>query len=252
MIKAKDRQLLKEMSKAISYYLKAASYLSDETFNELSKNKGLYWSELKEQRDVIEKIIDEEKEQNTVVKETLKDREDLDVEETLKDREDLEVKETLKDREDLEVKETLKDREDLEVKETLKDREDLEVEETLKDREDLDVEEALSTKEDIVKNSTENAPVMLYDAMVKFLKKQNIIEHHWVNVYYVKSPQQDNKDFEIKYYEHKDKYAVHKNYISFGDIKKSYSIKKQNGEVVGDTEECFNYILNLRDKLGIE
>ena len=35
----KDIRLLKEMSKAISYYLKAASYLSDETFNELSKYK---------------------------------------------------------------------------------------------------------------------------------------------------------------------------------------------------------------------
>ena len=94
--------------------------------------------------------------------------------------------------------------------------------------------------------------MMLFNSMVKYLKKQNFIDHQWVRVYSVKWPQQDNKDFEIKYYEYKDQYAAHKNYISFGDTKKNYSIRKEKGEVVGDTEQCFNYILSLRNTLGLE
>ncbi|MDQ2085684.1 hypothetical protein RBH29_04450 [Herbivorax sp. ANBcel31] len=97
----------------------------------------------------------------------------------------------------------------------------------------------------------ENAPLMLYNSMIEYLKKQKVIEHQWVKIYYTKCPQQDNKDFEIKYYEHKDPYAVHKNYILFGDTKKNYSIKRERGEVVGDTEKCLNYILNLRHNLGL-
>ncbi|NLI57771.1 MAG: hypothetical protein GX387_04520, partial [Clostridium sp.] len=73
MIEEKDRRLLKEMSKAISHYLKAASYLSDETFNELSKKKGLYWIELEDQREIIETLLSQN---NTEDKKDEQSRED--------------------------------------------------------------------------------------------------------------------------------------------------------------------------------
>jgi hypothetical protein len=214
MIEEKDRRLLKEMSKGINHYLKAASYLSDEIFNELSKYNGLYWSELEEQKEIIKKLLN----QNNI-----------------------------EDERNVEGNENRDGKDDVEGNENVEGKKDIDGNENTDGKEDVD---DIRNIEDI--ENTENGPIMLYDSMVKYLKKQEFIDHQWVKVYFVKCPQQDNKDFEIKYYEYKDPYAAHKSYISFGDTRKSYSIKKARGEVVGDTEKCFNFILNHRHTLELE
>lgn len=224
MFEKKDIQLLKEMSKAINYYLKAAGYLSDKAFIELSKCKGLYWSELEEQKEIIDNLIDKNKCQDTEGAESVTNTEEGEKKENIKPNENPNNKEN----------ERVKENEE-KIKESIKNNENL----------------VNKGNEESIENS-ENAPIMLYDSMVKYLKKQNIIERQWVKVYYIKHPQQDSKDFEIKYYEHIDPYAARKNYILFGDTTKNYSIRKENGEIIGDTEKCFNYILNFRDELGLE
>ncbi|HOM02554.1 MAG TPA: hypothetical protein PLH43_06980 [Acetivibrio sp.] len=101
-------------------------------------------------------------------------------------------------------------------------------------------------------SATENAAVKLYDSMVDFLKQQKYIELQWVRVYAVKCPQEGFYDFQIKYFEHKNPQDTQKNYILFGDATTNYSIKKKDDEIIGDTSQCFEFILNLRDKLGIK
>lgn len=102
-----------------------------------------------------------------------------------------------------------------------------------------------------VPHAGENGPIKLYDAMVDFLKEQKYIELHWVRVYAVKCSQEGFYDFQIKYFEHKDPLQTGKNYLMFGDATTNYSMSKKDNEIVGDTSQCFEYILNLRDKLGI-
>ncbi|TYQ16005.1 UNVERIFIED_CONTAM: hypothetical protein Cloal_2505 [Acetivibrio alkalicellulosi] len=169
MIENKDKKLLEIMADSLEKYLKASGSISNHVFGKLSKYNGLLWSELEDQKKIIEKILSEDNEES---------------------KEENEQK--------------------------------------------------------------ENAQLKLYNDMVEYLKKQKCVELQWVKIYSVKLPQQDSKDFEIKYYEHKDPYAAHKNYILFGDTTKNYSIRKEKNDVTGDTEKCFDYILNLREKLGLE
>lgn len=291
MIQEKDKKLLKEMSKAISYYLKAASYLSDETFNELAKHKGLYWIELEDQREILEKLANQEdtedkkKEKGEENIENTEDevKEEIESEESAEGTED-EGKEEKENAESTEYTEDEEKEEKVSAESTEyaedegkeekvsaesteyaedKVKEERESAESIEDAEDEGKEEKENAEaaknaweSESIKNTEnagrENGPVMLYDSMVKYLKKQKLIEHQWVRVYSVKYPMQDNRNFEIKYYEYKDQYAAHKNYISFGDAVKSYSIRKVKDEVVGDTEVCFNYILNLKSPLGLE
>ncbi|HBW25929.1 MAG TPA: hypothetical protein DEF39_01365 [Hungateiclostridium thermocellum] len=98
----------------------------------------------------------------------------------------------------------------------------------------------------------ENAAVKLYDTMVDFLKQQKYIELQWVRVYAVKCPQEGFYDFQIKYFEHKNPADAEKNYLLFGDATTNYSIRKKGDEIIGDTFECFEFILNLREQLGIK
>jgi hypothetical protein len=238
MIEEKDRRLLKEMSKGINHYLKAASYLSDEIFNELSKYNGLYWSELEEQKEIIKKLLN----QNNI-----EDERNVEGNENRDGKDDVEGNENRDGKDDVEGNENRDGKDDVEGNENVEGKKDIDGNENTDGKEDVD---DIRNIEDI--ENTENGPIMLYDSMVKYLKKQEFIDHQWVKVYFVKCPQQDNKDFEIKYYEYKDPYAAHKSYISFGDTRKSYSIKKARGEVVGDTEKCFNFILNHRHTLELE
>ncbi len=240
MLGEKDIRLLKEMSKAISYYLKAASYLSDETFNELSKYKGLYWIELEDQRELIEKLISENSPGN---KTKAEDKENIGDNEK-EDKENVEDKESTEDKANTEGVISAENKTDVKIKVSEKGK--------------INAEDKINTgslgngeeKEGVEDN--ENGPVMLFDSVVKYLKSQDFIDHQWVRVYSAKTPLQDKKNFEIKYYEYKDPYAAHKSYISFGDAAITHSIRKEKGEVVGDVEECFNYILNLRHILELD
>jgi len=137
----------------------------------------------------------------------------------------------------------------LEVKQDTKIEEDTAIEDTA--IEDTAIEQNTVIKQD-TPSISENAGVRLYDAMVDFLKQQKYIELHWVRVYAVKCPQEGFYDFQIKYFEHKDPSQAEKNYLLFGDSNTNYSMRKKYDEIIGDTSQCFEYILNLRDQLGIE
>lgn len=96
-----------------------------------------------------------------------------------------------------------------------------------------------------VSNDSVNGSLKLYDQMVDFLKKQKFTELHWVRVYSVKFPQQEFDSFEIKYFEHKDLLHEDKNYLLFGNATNNYVIRKSGNEIIGDTSQCFEYILRF-------
>lgn len=98
-------------------------------------------------------------------------------------------------------------------------------------------------------NGNIDGQVNLYNEMIGFLKKLKHIDLHWVRVYSVKFPQPGNLDFEIKYFEHKEPSQQHKNYLLFGDAANSYAIRKSGNEITGDTNRCFEYILNFRSRI---
>jgi len=116
---------------------------------------------------------------------------------------------------------------------------------------ELETGEGDVTKEDSNKafSDTVNGPLKLYEQMVNFLKKQKYTEMHWVRVYSVKFPQQDFNDFEIKYFEHKDLLQEDKNYLLFGNTANNYILRKNGNEIVGDTNQCFEYILRFWSQL---
>jgi hypothetical protein len=91
----------------------------------------------------------------------------------------------------------------------------------------------------------EDGPVSLYNKVVEFMKKQKCDELQWVRTYSFKCNYEDYEDFQIKYFEHKDALHSGKNYIMFGNISRNYSIRKSGEDIVGDTSECFEIILNL-------
>lgn len=97
-----------------------------------------------------------------------------------------------------------------------------------------------------------NAAVGLYDKVVAFLKGQECDELPWVRLYRYKCYVEHISDFQIKYIEYKSASDQEKNYLLFGNVTKNYSIWKINGEIIGDTAECFEYILNLGEKIGID
>lgn len=92
-----------------------------------------------------------------------------------------------------------------------------------------------------------DGPVNLFNKVVEFMKTQPCDELQWVRTYSMKYTYEDFEDFQIKYFEHKDPVQEAKNYIMFGNTKKNYSIRKSGDDVVGDTSECFDIILNLTE-----
>lgn len=177
-----DKELLGIMIGSLEKYLKAAGRISKETFDELSEHKGLLWSEITEQKEILESLLDKLSRQDNLTKESA----------------------------------------------------------------------AMKADDVKVSSDKENGPINLFNKVVEFLKKQKCVELHWVKVYSVKYPQQGFKDFQIKYFEHKDDKETDKNYLMFGDTVSNFVIRKKGSEIIGDTAQCFDFILNLRDKLGIE
>ncbi|WP_010248091.1 hypothetical protein [Acetivibrio cellulolyticus] len=112
-------------------------------------------------------------------------------------------------------------------------------------------EQAIQKKEPESPNK-EDGPIKLYNKVVAHLKTQNCNELQWVKTYSIKQPYDDLVDFEIKYFEHKDPSHEGKNYILFGDTRKHYSIRKSGDDIVGDTSECFDIILNLSEVFNID
>ena len=112
--------------------------------------------------------------------------------------------------------------------------------------------EPVTDKETSSKKEAENAPMLLYNKVVNFLKAQQCDELQWVKTYSFKYPYSDFTDFQIKYFEHKDPMHEVKNYIMFGDTRRHYSIRKSGDEILGDTSECFNIILNLSHVLKLD
>ncbi|HPC99760.1 MAG TPA: hypothetical protein PLA01_00240 [Acetivibrio sp.] len=110
---------------------------------------------------------------------------------------------------------------------------------------EVGTDEANSSGEDNnkVSNNKVNGSIKLYDQMVDYLKKQKFTELQWVRLYSVRFPQQDFDSFEIKYFEHKDILQEDKNYLLFGNATNNYVIRKSGNEIIGDTNQCFEYIL---------
>lgn len=118
--------------------------------------------------------------------------------------------------------------------------------------EDKNDEEQEAKRRDLEVGAKEDGPVNLYNKVVEFMKKQKCDELQWVRAYSFKYTYEDYEDFQIKYFEHKDPIQSGKNYIMFGNIGKSYSIRKSGEDIVGDTSECFEIILNLSNLFKIE
>jgi len=124
-----------------------------------------------------------------------------------------------------------------------------------KGKDHIDKQDVISheTKKEDVKNQDndlqvkKDGPVSLYNKVVKFLKKQKCDELKWVRTYTFSCNYEDYEDFQIKYFEHKDPVQSKKNYIMFGNTRKSFSIRKSGEDIVGDTSECFEIILDLAE-----
>lgn len=112
-------------------------------------------------------------------------------------------------------------------------------------------EEVLLNKEygSVIK---ENGQANLYNKVIRFLKSQKCDELQWVRTYSMKYAYEDFADFQIKYFEHREPAHQEKNYIFFGDTKKHYTIRKSGDDIIGDTSECFNIILNLSEVFDID
>lgn len=112
-------------------------------------------------------------------------------------------------------------------------------------------EKQITEKPDTELGVKEDGPVNLFNKVVKFMKNQKCDELQWVRSYSFKYTYEDYEDFHIKYFEHKDSIQSAKNYIMFGNTRKSYSIRKSGDDVLGDTSECFEIILNLSELFKI-
>jgi len=66
-----------------------------------------------------------------------------------------------------------------------------------------------------------------------------------------KVPQEGFYDFQIKYFEHKNPADAEKNYLLFV-MPRQLFYKEKGDEIIGDTFECFEFILNFREQLGIK
>lgn len=136
------------------------------------------------------------------------------------------------------------------------------IEETVQIIEKHETEKQETEKEDNEKQTTEkqeiglgleeDGPVNLFNKVVKFMKNQKCDELQWVRTYSFKYTYEDFEDFQIKYFEHKDPLQAAKNYVMFGNTRKSYSIRKSGNDILGDTSECFEIILNLSELFKID
>ncbi len=212
MISNKDRELFKVMNESLKRYLKAAGMISQEAFELLSKHNGLLWAEISGQIDVFEELTKANEVEGVIPEK----------------------------------------REKFTEKESVVEKEASTEKETSIEKEASTEKQASIEKEPVTKKEASNAPFILYDKVVSFLKTQQCDELQWVRTYSFKHPYSDFSDFQIKYFEHKDPLHETKNYIMFGNTKKFYSIRKAGDEILGDTSECFNIILNLSHVLKVD
>jgi hypothetical protein len=199
----KDLELFKVMEEALKRYLKAASLISQEGFDLLSKQNGLLWSEISDQIGILEELIKEYR-----------------IEEPTP-----------------QISESAFEENEVAL---------------------FNKEDKLVNKEDIPVNmknvpvSKENGPANLYNKVIRFLKSQKCDELQWVRTYSMKYDYEDFADFQIKYFEHREPAHQEKNYIFFGDTKRHYTIRKSGDDIIGDTSECFDIILNLSEVFDID
>lgn len=220
-----DKELLKEMENSLNKYLKAAGGLSNDAFDVLSQYNGLLWCEFESQRNILRELIEAEVDQGDGSPVS----------------EDNHIGKNVPDAQLPEFQ--LSDAKIPEVQ--LPDEQSPEFQFP-----DVQLSEPQPDPEPI-KQEKPNAAVGLYDKVVEFLKRQECDELPWVSVYRFKCEVEDMSDFQIKYIEYKSISEQEKNYLLFGNLTKNFSIRKINGEIVGDTSECFEYILNLGEKIGI-
>ncbi len=136
------------------------------------------------------------------------------------------------------------------IEETVEQNEEQIIEKSETEDKHDEVQEA--KKRDLEAGVKEDGPVNLYNKVVEFMKKQKCDELQWVRTYSFKYTYEDYEDFQIKFFEHKDPIQSGKNYIMFGNIGKSFSIRKSGEDIVGDTSECFEMILNLSNLFKID
>lgn len=238
MIVNKDLELYKIMQEALKRYLKAASLVSQEGFDLLSKQKGLLWSEISDQIEILEELIKEYRmeEPYPQIKES-----NLGIEEIAP-----QISEITFDENEGII--SSKENELINKEEELNNNEYAAVSE---EYEPISKEDGSVGKEGESVNK-ENGPANLFDKVVKFMKSQKCDELQWVRTYTMKYPYEDFADFQIKYFEHREPVHQGKNYLFFGDMKKNYTIRKSGDDILGDTSECFEIILNLSEVFDID
>ena len=219
MFGERDRKLFEVMENCLGKYLKAAGSISQDAFDLMSMYNGLLWMEIEEQKNIIRKLLDEDNGDNE--------------DNTSNDSNEDKNVNTTNTTNTANTASTINTATISSIGNT-----------------------ASNSNAGIEKATTplgkENGPIMLYDKMVKFLMGKNCDELHWVKVYSFKCEMEDYKEFQIKYVHHKAADDQDKNYLMFGNLTRNYSIRNVENEITGDTSECFDYILNLRDKLGID
>ncbi|OPZ92746.1 MAG: hypothetical protein BWY74_01443 [Firmicutes bacterium ADurb.Bin419] len=241
MISNKDRELFKVMNESLKRYLKAASLISQEAFDLLSKHNGLLWSEISDQSDVLEELTKANAVEEVVSeerKEAVERAETVERAVAVEKKEAVERIEVVDKLEVVEKKAIINEKQVIDIKPIFE-------KETFPEKENItEKAEPVSTEGD-EPSKKDDGPVLLYNKVVNFLKNQKCDEMQWVRTYSIRYPYADFTDFQIKYFEHKDPLHESKNYIMFGDTRKYYSIRKAGDEIIGDTSECFNIILNL-------
>lgn len=212
------------MNESLKRYLKAAGLISQEAFDLLSKYNGLLWGEISEQSNVLEEL-----DKVNLVDESIPEKREEVIEEVV----------IIENGSDIEKEASITNQPDIES-------ELVHEKGTIAEKVDLGLAEGTKPLK------TEDGPVLLYNKVVSFLKNQKCDEMQWVRTYSIKHPYEGFSDFQIKYFEHKDTLHETKNYIMFGNTKKCYSIRKEGDEIIGDTSECFNIILNLSHVLNVD
>lgn len=224
MIVNKDLELYKIMEEALKRYLKAASLISQEGFDLLSKHNGLLWSEITDQIEILEELIREYKidEPYPQIEES-----NIGIDETAPKISEI----------------TFDANEGIPVSK----------EDGINSKEDrlINNEYGLIGEED-ESDSKEDGPASLFNKVVKYMKRQKCEELQWVRTYSMKCAYGDFEDFQIKYFEHKEPAHQGKNYLFFGNLKKNYTIRRSGDDIVGDTSECFEIILNLSEMFDID
>lgn len=245
------------MEYSLKKYLKAAGGLSNDAFDVLSQYNGLLWCEIESQRNILRELVEVDQGDGSPVSEDQQNgktvpkvQPEVKIPEVKQpEAHQPEAQQPEAQQPVVQISEEQLPEEELpEVKLSEVKLPELQ----LPEFKILELQQTDSQPDpEPVKQEKPNAAVGLYDKVVEFLKRQECDELPWVSVYRFRCYVEDISDFQIKYIEYKSLSEQEKNYLLFGNLTKNYSIRKINGEIVGDTSECFEYILNLSEKLGM-